>query len=79
MASIVNGSQIKRKKCEDSGVYYNRLKTGMKLQADPTIQFLQLNGVKRLNYKDLRIKSSYNTYMHGGLPRVQLIIPGKVP
>ncbi len=49
-------------------VYYNRLKKGMKLQADPTVQFLQPNGWKKLTYKDLQIDSPFNTYLYAGLP-----------
>jgi UPF0755 protein len=78
MASIVNGETNKKEEMPRiAGVYYNRLKTGMKLQADPTLQFLQPNGAKRLSYKDLRIKSPYNTYMYGGLPPGPIDNPGK--
>ncbi len=78
MASIVEGET---KKIEEmplvAGVYYNRLRIGMKLQADPTIQFLQPNGWKRLLYKDLRINSPYNTYLYSGLPPGPINNPGK--
>jgi len=78
MASIVNGETNKKDEMPRiAGVYYNRLKIGMKLQADPTIQYLQINGVKRLSYEDLRIKSPYNTYIYGGLPPGPIDNPGK--
>ena len=54
-----------------AGVYVNRLRIGMKLDADPTIQFavMQLEGAKRrLLYEDYRIDHPYNTYLRGGLP-----------
>ena len=40
----------------------------MKLQADPTIQFIINEPPRRLFNKDLKIKSPYNTYMNKGLP-----------
>jgi len=58
-------------------VYYNRLKIGMKLQADPTIQYLQSNGWRRLSYKDLRIDDPYNTYKYFGLPPGPINNPGR--
>jgi UPF0755 protein len=78
MASIVNGETNKKDEmARISGVYYNRLKLGMKLQADPTIQFLQPNGSKRLNFEDLKINSPYNTYKYHGLPPGPIDNPGK--
>ncbi|MGQ9798037.1 MAG: endolytic transglycosylase MltG [Ignavibacterium sp.] len=59
-----------------SGVYHNRLKLGMKLQADPTIQHLMKNGWKRLNYNDLMIDSPFNTYKYFGLPPAPINNPG---
>lgn len=58
-------------------VYYNRLKKGMKLQADPTVQYLQPNGWKKLTYKDLQIDSPFNTYLYAGLPPGPINNPGK--
>ena len=51
-----------------SGVYHNRLKRGMLLQADPTVQYALGTTKKRLLYADLRIDSPYNTYKYAGLP-----------
>jgi len=54
-----------------AGVYVNRLRIGMKLDADPTVQFavMQSEGAKRrLLYEDYRIDHPYNTYVRGGLP-----------
>ena len=53
-----------------SGVYFNRLKKNMKLQADPTVVYTikEKKGfdtkIRRVLYKDLKIKSPYNTYIH---------------
>lgn len=59
-----------------SGVYHNRLRKGMKLQADPTVQYLMKNGWKRLTYQDLTIDSPYNTYRYFGLPPAPINNPG---
>ncbi|UOQ72063.1 endolytic transglycosylase MltG [Hymenobacter cellulosilyticus] len=52
-----------------AGVYLNRLKRGMRLQADPTLLWAIGNfGVKRVLNKDKLVDSPYNTYKHKGLP-----------
>jgi UPF0755 protein len=51
-----------------SGVYHNRLRKGMLLQADPTVQYALGMQKKRLLYSDLEIDSRYNTYKYVGLP-----------
>ncbi|MGK9477169.1 endolytic transglycosylase MltG [Melioribacter sp. OK-6-Me] len=61
-----------------SGVYHNRLKRGMLLQADPTVQFLiRHRKNKKVYYKDLEIDSRYNTYKYPGLPPGPINNPGK--
>jgi UPF0755 protein len=51
-----------------AAVYLNRLRAGMRLQADPTVQYALGKHVGRLMYKDLLIESPYNTYKYKGLP-----------
>ena len=52
-----------------TGMYLNRLKTNMPLQADPTIKFaLKQFALKRIWQKLLFIDSPYNTYKNNGLP-----------
>ncbi|TGE16227.1 endolytic transglycosylase MltG [Hymenobacter elongatus] len=52
-----------------AGVYLNRLRSGMRLQADPTLLWAIGNfGVKRVLNKDKLVDSPYNTYKHKGLP-----------
>lgn len=50
-----------------SGLYWNRLERGMRLQADPTVNFA-VGERRRLLYKDYQIDHPYNTYIHRGLP-----------
>ncbi|MCI1779204.1 MAG: endolytic transglycosylase MltG [Bacteroidales bacterium] len=59
-----------------AGVYMNRLKTGMKLDADPTVKFAVGNfELKRILNKHLKTDSPYNTYKHAGLPPGPICIP----
>lgn len=78
MASIIQGES---KKVDEyttiSGVYYNRLRKGMKLQACPTVQYLLKTGWRRLLSRDLLINSPYNTYLYSGLPPGPINNPGK--
>lgn len=50
-----------------SGLYWNRLEKGMRLQADPTINYA-IGERRRLLYEDYEIEHPYNTYLHEGLP-----------
>ncbi len=77
LASIV---YWETKKPEDmprvAGVYINRLKIGMPLQADPTLIFaLGDFTIRRVLDKHKRVDSPYNTYKHRGLPPGPIIIP----
>ncbi len=59
-----------------AGMYYNRFKTGMPLQADPTIKFaLKRFELKRIYENLLFVKSPYNTYRNIGLPPGPIRIP----
>ncbi|XZF75071.1 endolytic transglycosylase MltG [Bacillus sp. AL-1R] len=51
-----------------SSVFYNRLDIGMPLQTDPTVLYALGKHKKRVLYKDLEVKSPYNTYYIKGLP-----------
>ena len=77
LASIIEGEAIyDSERPIISAVYHNRLKIGMKLQADPTVQYIINDGPRRLLNKDLKIKSPYNTYLYKGLPPGPINSPG---
>jgi UPF0755 protein len=60
-----------------SAVYHNRLKQGMKLQADPTAVYGTKAWITKITAQDLKRKSPYNTYLHKGLPPGPIANPGE--
>lgn len=68
LASIIQGEVMDRSEVYDiSAVYNNRLKIGMLLQADPTVQYI-LDKPTRLRERHIKIDNPYNTYKYKGLP-----------
>ncbi len=83
LASIVHKETVKQdERPRVAGVYLNRLKKGMKLEADPTVIFAVKKSsnnfdtiIKRVLYKDLETVSPYNTYMYENLPPGPIAMP----
>ncbi len=78
VASIVSGETLKSFEYPIiAGVYLNRYKQGMKLQADPTVCFCFDYKLDRVLKKHLTVDSPYNTYKHVGLPPAPINVPPK--
>lgn len=81
LASIVQWETgLADEKARVAGVYLNRLRIGMPLQADPTVQYavLEEEGAKRrLFFADYEIDHAYNTYQFRGLPPGPLTNPSR--
>ena len=83
LASIVHKESVKKdERPRIAGVYLNRLRLEMPLQADPTVIYalkLRANDfdqvIKRVFYNDLIMKSAYNTYVNIGLPPGPIAMP----
>ena len=76
MASIVSGETLKTFEYPViAGVYLNRYRKGMKLQADPTVCFCWDYKLDRVLKKHLTIDSPYNTYKYAGLPPGPIRVP----
>lgn len=76
-ASIVEREvRVDRERPIVAGVYFNRIKLGMPLQADATIQFALGKQKSIVTLKDLALNSPFNTYKHKGLPPGPIASPG---
>lgn len=78
LASIVNGETLYEPEMPSiAGVYLNRLRIGMKLQADPTVAYCFDYSLDRILKKHLAVESPYNTYVNFGLPPAPICVPTK--
>ncbi len=77
LASIVYEESAKEDEmARVAGVYINRLRKGMLLQADPTVKFAVGDfTLQRILFKHLEYDSPYNTYIYAGLPPGPIAIP----
>jgi UPF0755 protein len=77
LASIVDAEALHDDEMPTiAGLYLNRLKKGMKLEADPTVIFaLHDFTIKRVLKRYLSYNSPYNTYLHTGLPPGPVMMP----
>ncbi len=78
MASLIERETFKGgERTFVSAVYHNRLNKRMRLESDPTVQFSLGYWKKRILYRDLEVKSPYNTYRRRGLPPGPICNPGR--
>lgn len=78
LASIVNGeTNYEPEMPAIAGVYLNRLRKGMLLQADPTVAYCFDYEPARILKKHLEVDSPFNTYKHAGLPPAPICVPSK--
>jgi UPF0755 protein len=77
LASIVEAeARVPAERPQIAAVYLNRLRKGMRLEADPTVAYA-LRARRRLYFKDLEVDSRWNTYRIIGLPPTAICNPGR--
>ena len=67
---------VEEDRAKIASVIYNRMREGMRLQIDATVQYALPKHKPRLTYEDYKVKSPYNTYLNDGLPPTPIASPG---
>ncbi|MBM3464212.1 MAG: endolytic transglycosylase MltG [Armatimonadetes bacterium] len=77
LASLVEAeAQVSGERPRIASVYVNRMRYGMKLECDATVQYALGKRKPVLLYEDLKVESPYNTYLYTGLPPGPICNPG---
>jgi UPF0755 protein len=78
LASLIEEeSQREEDRKKISGVFYNRLGQGMKLDSDPTVKYARKDFDVQVLYEHLEVDSPYNTYRYKGIPIGPIASPGE--
>lgn len=78
LASIIESEAVlPEERRRISGVFWNRLRLGMRLESDPTVLYALGRAPGRVLYADLEVDSPYNTYRAEGLPPGPICQPGR--
>ena len=73
---VIEETKFKGEMTQVAGVYVNRLRAGMPLQADPTVKFAVGDpSIRRVLHRHLEYDSPYNTYKYNGLPPGPICVP----
>ncbi|MDQ4005990.1 MAG: endolytic transglycosylase MltG [Actinomycetota bacterium] len=73
---IEREARVEADRSKISAVIHNRLREGMPLQIDATVQYALPEGNRELTFEDYEYESPYNTYLHPGLPPTPISNPG---
>jgi len=77
VASLIEReARVEEDRRKIASVIYNRMKKGMRLQIDATVQYALPKHKPRLTYEDYEYESPYNTYLNDGLPPTPIASPG---
>lgn len=77
VASLIEReARVPRDRAKISSVIHNRLREGMPLQIDATVQYALPEENRELTFDDYEFESPYNTYLHAGLPPTPIASPG---